>query len=124
MSRYFLGAMILSDTILDVVRRELRRLSPGVKIETEQIRRALEDEVIKREVVEGEKAAEARRKISRAQNRPLRKSKGPDEPLTASLPEPAPTAPTVSASTSSTTTVAATQPLPSGPIRLKIFRHD
>ena len=80
MSRYFLGAMVLSDSILDVVRRELRRVSPGVKIETEEIRAVLEQEVIKRDVLEGDRALEAKKKISRSQNRPLRTAKKPDEP--------------------------------------------
>ena len=32
LSRFFLGAMIVSDTVLEVVRRELRRVSPDVRI--------------------------------------------------------------------------------------------
>jgi hypothetical protein len=72
LSRFFIGAMILTDPVLDVVRRELRRLSPDVKIETEQIRQVLANEVVKREVMEGDKAEEARRKISRASNKSLR----------------------------------------------------
>lgn len=75
MSRYFLGAMILSDPILDVVRRELRRISPGVKIETDEIRAVLEQEVIKRDVLEGDRAIGAKKKVSRSQNRPLRAGK-------------------------------------------------
>jgi len=30
--------MVLSDTVLDVIRRELRKMSPDVKIDTQQIR--------------------------------------------------------------------------------------
>jgi predicted type IV restriction endonuclease len=73
LSRFFIGAMILSDPVLDVIRRELRRLSPDVKIDTEQIKDVLVQEILKREVVEGEKADEARRKIARAASRVLRK---------------------------------------------------
>jgi predicted type IV restriction endonuclease len=73
LSRFFIGSMILSDTVLDVIRRELRKISPDVKIDTEQIREVLVQEVLKREVVEGEKADEARRKIARA-TRPSRKT--------------------------------------------------
>jgi hypothetical protein len=69
LSRFFVGAMILTDPILDVIRRELRRVSPEVKIETEQIRAVLISEVIKREVQEGDKADEARRKIAKIQNK-------------------------------------------------------
>ncbi len=74
LSRFFLGAMILSDTILDVVRRELRRVSPDVKIDTDQIRSVLVNEVLKRDVLEGEKAEEAKRKIQKAAGRTLRVS--------------------------------------------------
>lgn len=73
LSRFFIGAMILSDPVLDVIRRELRRVSPDVKIDTEEIKEVLVQEILKREVVEGEKADEARRKIARSANRVLRK---------------------------------------------------
>ena len=73
LSRYFIGATVLSDPVLDVIRRELRRISPDVKIDNEQIQEVLVQEVFKREVMEGEKAEDALRKIARAANRSLRK---------------------------------------------------
>ena len=72
LSRFFLGAMVLSDPVLEVVRRELRRLSPDIKIDRDQIKSVLTQEVLKREVVEGEKAQEAKKKISRSISRSLR----------------------------------------------------
>jgi hypothetical protein len=72
LSRFFLGAMVLSTPVLEVIRRELRRLSPDVKIGAEQIKSALVQEVLKREVVEGEKADEARKKVNKAASRLLR----------------------------------------------------
>lgn len=72
LSRFFVGAMLLTEPVLDVIRRELRRVSPDVKIDAEQIRGVLAAEVIKREVLEGDKADEARKKISRAANKALR----------------------------------------------------
>ncbi len=74
LSRFFIGATVLSDPVLDVIRRELRRMSPDVKIDNEQIQEVLIQEVFKREVVEGERAEDARRKIARAANRLLRKA--------------------------------------------------
>jgi hypothetical protein len=71
LSRFF-GAMILTPAVLDVVRRELRRASPDVKIELDQIRTVLATEVIKREVMEGEKADEARKKIAKAASKALK----------------------------------------------------
>lgn len=72
LSRFFVGAMLQTDPVLDVIRRELRRLSPDVRIDTDQIRAVLASEVIKREVMEGDKVEEARRKISRAAAKVLR----------------------------------------------------
>jgi hypothetical protein len=72
LSRFFLGAMVLSQPVLDVIRRELRRVSPDVRIETEQIHAVLASEVLKREVMEGEKAQEAAKKIARAASKALK----------------------------------------------------
>ncbi len=72
LSRFFLGAIVLSAPVLEIVRRELRRFSPDVKINVEQIKSVLIQEVLKREVVEGEKADEARKKLSKASSRLLR----------------------------------------------------
>jgi hypothetical protein len=71
-SRFFLGALLLSDPILEVLRRELRRLSPDIKVQIEELREALTAEVLKREVFEGEKADDARKKVSRAAGKMLR----------------------------------------------------
>ena len=72
LNRYFLGALVLSDPVLEVVRRELRRISPDVRIDMEQIKDVLLQSVLKREVVEGDKADEARKKISKSSGRALR----------------------------------------------------
>jgi hypothetical protein len=83
LSRFFIGAMLQTDTVVDVVRRELRRLSPDVRIESDQIRDVLINEVIKREVLEGEKAIDARKKIAKTASKTLRA-----KPTKAKAPEP------------------------------------
>lgn len=91
MSRFFLGAMILSDPVLAVVRRELCRMSPDVKIEVEEIRSVLADEVLKRDVLEGERAEDARKKIAKVQR--VRAHKDSEtEASSAVTPEPIPAA--------------------------------
>jgi hypothetical protein len=77
LSRFILGALLLSEPVLDVVRRELRRLSPDVRITCDEIRAALQADVVKREVLEGDKAEAARRQISKAAGRVLRASRDP-----------------------------------------------
>ena len=84
LSRFFLSATLLSDPVLEVVRRELRRVSPDVKITVEQIRAVLTDEVLKRDVIEGEKAEEAKKKIAKASGTLLRATKPADKDSAAS----------------------------------------
>jgi predicted type IV restriction endonuclease len=74
LSRFFVAAAVLSQPCLDVIRRELKRVAPDVKISTEEIDGVLTAEVLKREVLEGDKADEAKKKLSRAQNK-ARKAK-------------------------------------------------
>ena len=74
MSKFSLAALLLSEPMLKTIRRELRRFSPGVNIETDDIKTALMEDVLKREVVEGEKAEEARRRLQRLLRKQLRAS--------------------------------------------------
>ena len=72
LSRFSLAAILVSDPALEVVRRELRRIAPEVRIDIEHIKDALVNEVLKREVMEGDRAMAARRKVARSVNKPLR----------------------------------------------------
>lgn len=74
LSKYYIGQMILTETILDVIKRELKRLTPGVKIENEEIEEVLRSDIIKRDVLEGDKALDAKKKIQKAANTYLRSS--------------------------------------------------
>lgn len=74
LSRFFVGAMLQTDPVLEVIRRELRRISPDVRIDIDEIKSVLLNEVIKREVIEGDKADEARKKIAKAAAKALRAS--------------------------------------------------
>lgn len=77
LSRYSVGALLMSDAIVDVVRRELRKMSPDVRIDSDQIREVLGNEVIKREVLEGERADDARRKVNRSVAKAQKRSARP-----------------------------------------------
>ena len=72
LSRFFLGAVIVSDQVMEVVRRELRRVNPDVRVEIDELREVVKGEVIKRDVLEGEQAVAAQRAVSRAAGRMLR----------------------------------------------------
>lgn len=75
LSRFFIAALLTSEPLLDTLRRELRRHSPDVRITPEQIKGVLLNEVLKREVVEGEKADESRKKIAKGAAKALRVSR-------------------------------------------------
>ena len=66
-NRFLLGSIILSDPLINAIRREVRRVSPGVKVETDEIKETLRQEVLKREIVFEERADEAKKKVRKAQ---------------------------------------------------------
>jgi predicted type IV restriction endonuclease len=64
-NRFVLGALIASDPVIAVIRRELKKVSPNVKVSADQVREVITREVLKREVAEGEKAEEAKKKVAK-----------------------------------------------------------
>jgi hypothetical protein len=48
-------------------------MSPDVHIEIDEITHVLSNEVIKRELLDGDKATEAKRRLSKAADKPLRR---------------------------------------------------
>lgn len=75
LSRFTIAAVLLSDTVLAVVRRELRRVTPEVHIDVEEIANALRSDVLKREALDGEKAEEAQKRVARSAKTTLRDTK-------------------------------------------------
>lgn len=74
LSRYTIGALLQSESLLDVLKRELRRISPDIKIDEQSILDVLLNEVIKREVLEGDKALKAQKDVAKAAKTQLRKN--------------------------------------------------
>ena len=72
LSRFVIGAVVLGDTALETIRRELRRVSPDIRITIDQIRAVLVNEVLKRDVVEGDRADSAKKIVSRSSGKSLR----------------------------------------------------
>ena len=74
-NRFVVAAVLQSDTVVDVIRREVRRLAPKVHVEDHEILQILQEDVLKREVIEGGKADEARQRVRKAASRTLRQSR-------------------------------------------------
>jgi predicted type IV restriction endonuclease len=67
--RFRIAALLQTEDVLKVLRRELRALTPGISVETDEILKVLRDEVIKRELMDGEKAADASKRVRRTQRK-------------------------------------------------------
>jgi Type I restriction enzyme R protein N terminus (HSDR_N) len=65
MNRFTIAQVMLTDPVIAVVRKELRKIFPDLKIDPENISDLLINEVLKREVIEGEKAKETQQKLRR-----------------------------------------------------------
>ncbi len=65
-NRFMVGAIILSDPIVSLIRRELRKVSSGVMVTEEEIVSILNSDVLKRDVVQGESAEEALKRVKKA----------------------------------------------------------
>lgn len=90
-SRFLLAALLTSEPMLDVIRRELRKMHEGIKITNDQISEALQHEVFKRETLDGDKAAEARKAVAKAQ----KKANGVPAPKKVTVTEAVPVLPTI-----------------------------
>ncbi|WP_428897028.1 Type I restriction enzyme R protein N terminus (HSDR_N) [Parelusimicrobium proximum] len=64
-NKFVIGALLLSEPITSVIRRELRKYADGLKIEESEIIRILTQEVLKREITEGEEADKTNSKVKR-----------------------------------------------------------
>lgn len=97
-SRYVVAQLLLEESVLMTVRRQLRRLFPGVRVGVDEIAGFLRNEVLKREVLEGERADAAEKLVRRANRKHQRVKAERPEPATvpaavAKLPEPSSFAP-------------------------------
>jgi hypothetical protein len=64
-NRFFMAALLQTQPVLEVIRKEIRHLNPDIKLGLDEIQRVLVNEVIKREALEGERAAEAARALKK-----------------------------------------------------------
>ena len=82
-NRFMIGALLQSEALLNAVRKELRKLSEGLMIDVADVERILRSEVLRRDVVSGEEAEDAKSRVAqfyRKQSaKPRRKRQKPTE---------------------------------------------
>lgn len=71
-NKFTVAALLISDDVLDDLRKEIRRLS-GVKVEVDYLRVLLTNEIIKRDLIDSEEAKAATQNVKRLQRSASRK---------------------------------------------------
>jgi predicted type IV restriction endonuclease len=64
-NRYVIGNLILAEPVLSILRRELKKLSNGIRIDITEIEELVRSEVLKREILEGEQAEVAQARVTK-----------------------------------------------------------
>lgn len=84
-NRFTVGQILVTDPVLDAIRRTLKKVAPDAKISNDEIRQMLADEIIKREIFDGDKAVDAKKKVGKAlkpiASKPSRKEVTPSETI-------------------------------------------
>jgi len=58
-NRQYIGAILQSDSIVDAIKRELRKVDPMVRIEDQEVLDIIRNDVLKREILDAPEAIEA-----------------------------------------------------------------
>jgi hypothetical protein len=74
-NRFVVAAITQTDPVVSIIRREMKRMAPGIKVEKDEIQELLKSGVLKRDVTEGENADRARTRVKKGATRVVRKRK-------------------------------------------------
>lgn len=88
-NRFVAGALILSDAIVSVLKREFKKLADGISIEDAEVVALLRDGVLRRDLLDGEEAEAAMSKVNKHFKQTAKKP-APKKPAPTAVPEQAP----------------------------------
>ncbi len=74
-NRFMIAAIAQTDPVISVIRRELKRVAPGIKVEKEEVEELLAEGVLKRDVTQGDNASQAKSRVKKASAKAIRKKK-------------------------------------------------
>ncbi len=72
LNKFTVAQVLLSEPVVSCIRREIRRYFPELKIEPENISDLLTNEILKREVIDGDKVKDAQQRIKKAASKNAR----------------------------------------------------
>ena len=73
-NRYTLAAVLLTEPVIKVILRELKRTKDGLKVDRERVEELISKEVLKRDLVESETAKKVAKSVKKALEKNQRKS--------------------------------------------------
>jgi predicted type IV restriction endonuclease len=65
-NKFMIGNLMLSESAVNAVKKDLKQMYPDIKVTNDEIIHVLTHEVLKREILEGEGADDAKKKIAKA----------------------------------------------------------
>jgi Type I restriction enzyme R protein N terminus (HSDR_N) len=78
-NKFTVAALLISDDVLDDLRKEIRRLGSGIKVEVDYLRALLTNEIVKRDLIDSEEAKAAFQNVKRLQRTAARKKSSEKE---------------------------------------------
>ncbi len=82
-NRYTIAQLLQHDSVIGVIRREFRKLFPGIKVDKDDISQLITEEILKRDVLESDKVKDAQARIKKASKKASSKaSKNKNAPTT------------------------------------------
>jgi predicted type IV restriction endonuclease len=64
-NRFVIGALLLSEPVVAAVKKELRKLAEGIRIEETEIASMIKESVLRRDLIEGDEAVSALAKVAK-----------------------------------------------------------
>lgn len=73
LNQYVVAALTLTDPVLNAIRRDIRKLAPGLSVKSDEIEKILRHEIMRRGVLEGEDAEKATKQVRKLFRKPKQK---------------------------------------------------
>ena len=78
-NKFTVAALLISDDVLDDLRKAIRRLGSGIKVEVDYLRALLTNEIVKRDLIDSEEAKTAFQNVKRLQKRTAARKKSSEK---------------------------------------------
>jgi Type I restriction enzyme R protein N terminus (HSDR_N) len=80
-NKFTVAALLISDDVLNDLRKEIRRLGSGIKVDVDYLRALLTNEIVKRDLIDSEEAKAAFQNVKRLQKRAAARKKSSETVL-------------------------------------------